>query len=244
MSSSAGPLQYHRGSLICEAYELRITRRCLAEDLSLPADCSFSSARAHPIVKALETQRFTSPTGGKTVGPAAGDRTIYRLGLGHDHRGATWFDAQERVVWLCAYRLHRSGDPEDAFPYFHELIQDGRIMPTEHDYEMLFSDRDARFVETLPQDAQALLRRARLHAGVEQIGVLGGEQRAGVLVEVVETLQETYVAFSITGIDHTRLILILEAFYPEASYGDWELVSALPTRALQPGEFCYRIFRD
>lgn len=204
----------------------------------------FTAAAAHPIVQALQSQRSADPRGGKTVGPAAGQRTIYRLGHGEDHRGATWFDETNRVVWLCAYRLHRSGEPDDAFPYFHELIRSGDIWPSEQDYEALFLDRDRRFVETLPQDAQTLLARARLNPGVEQTGVIGGEETTGVLVEVVETLEDTYVVFSLAEKDYTRIVLILEAFYPNNTFNDWELVTTLPTRTLGQDEACYRILHN
>lgn len=239
---SRPPSQHHRGSCLCEDYELRITQRCLSHDLNLEPTTEFSVAAAHPIVQALESQRSTNPRGGKTVGPAAGEDTIYRLGHGNDHRGATWFDESNRVVWLCAHGLHRSGEQDDAFPYFHELIQSGSIWPSEADYEALFLDQDRRFVETLPQDAQMLLSRARLNPGVEQTGIIGGEETTGVLVEVVETLEETYVVFSLAQKDYTRIVLILEAFYPDDTFNDWELVATLPTRTLRENEACYRIF--
>lgn len=238
---SPPPSQHHRGSCVCEHYELRITQRCLSNDLSLEATTDFSAATVHPIVQALETQRSTNPRGGKTVGPAAGGHTIYRLGHGNDHRGATWFDERNRVVWLCAYGLHQSGEEDDAFPYFHELIRFGSIWPSEDDYEALFLDRDRRFVETLPQDAQMLLARARSIPGVEQTAVIGGEETTGVLVEVVDTLEETYVAFSLGDKDYTRIVLILAAFYPDDTFNHWELVETLPTRTLRQNEACYRI---
>ena len=183
--------------------------------------------------------------GTRTVGPACGDFTVYRLGYGHDHRGATWHDAVERVVWLCAYGLHRSGEDDDAFPYFHDLIRAGTLLPTEDDYAALFDDRGRRFADTLYEDAQHLLARARSTPGVEQIGVLGGEQTTAVVVDVVDTLEETYVAFSVVRINTSRLVMILAAFDVEAAFADWELVERLPTRPLRvaDGEICYRILR-
>jgi hypothetical protein len=237
------PLQYHRGSCVCVSYELRITRRCLANDLNLDLNTDFFVALPHPIVHAFENQRSASPVGTKTVGPAARERTIYRLAYGDDHRGATWFDETERVVWLCAYRLHRSGNADDAFPYFHDLIRSGEIMPTEDDYEALFLDRDRRFVETMSADAHALLERARSNPGVEQVGLIGGEETTGIVVEVVETLEETHVAFALSVGDYRRIILLLAAFYPAATFSDWELVTNLPTRSLRENEMCYRILR-
>jgi hypothetical protein len=244
--NSRPPLRWHRGSCICDRYDLRITRRCLVSDLGFKSSTIFTDSRAHPIVRAFESQRATDPVGTRTVGPAAGDLTIYRLGHGHDHRGATWHDQAERVVWLCAYGLHRSGEDDDAFPYFHELIRAGVLLPTEDDYAALFDDRGRRFTETLYQDAQQLLGRARSTPGVEQVGVLGGEETTAVVVEVVDTLEETYVAFSIARMDDaTRVIMILGAFDVEAAFSDWEQVATFPTRPLrvETGEICYRILR-
>jgi len=239
------PLRWHRGSCICEGYDLRVTRRCLVTDLGFESNTIFAEARAHPIVRAFENQRAADPIGTRTVGPAAGDLTVYRLGLGNDHRGATWHDQAERVVWLCAYRLHRSGEDDDAFPYFHELIGAGVLLPTEDDYSALFDDRGRRFTETLYEDAQQLLSRARSTPGVEQVGVLGGEESAAVVVEVVDMLEETYVAFSVAGMDASRVVMILGAFDVESAFNDWELVTTFPTRPLRVdnGEISYRILR-
>jgi hypothetical protein len=177
------------------------------------------------------------------VGPAAGDLTVYRLGHGHDHRGATWHDEAENVVWLCAYGLHRSGEDDDAFPYFDELIRDGILLPTEDDYAALFDDRDQRFADTLYTDAQECLSRARSNPGVEEIAILGGEQSTAVVVNVVDTLEEIYVAFSVAHIDTSRLVMILGAFDVDAQFLDWELVDTFPTRTLRVDEqeICYRI---
>lgn len=242
--NSHAPQRCHRGSCLCETHELRITRRCLADDLNFPPTVEFVDARSHPIVQAFESQRSTSRTGTRTVGPASGERTIYRLAYGHDHRGATWFDRHEQVVWLCAYGFHRSGEADDAFPYFHDLIRAGGILPTDDDYEALFRDRALRFAETLPQDAQALLAKARSNPGVEEVGLLGGRETTSVAVEVVETMEETHVAFSLAQIgDYTTIVLILTAFFPEATFNEWEQVLRFPTRPLSHDEVCYRIFR-
>ena len=239
-------LRYHRGSCICEKYELRVTRRCLISDLGLNSSTPFADARAHPIVHAFENQRATEPRGTKTVGPAAGDRTVYRLAYGNDHRGATWHDQVDRVIWLCAYHLHRSGEDDDAFPYFHNLIDCGNLLPTEDDYSDLFDDRSRHFADTVYKDAQQLLNRARSHPGVEQVGLLGSEQTTAVVVEVVDTLHETYVAFSVAGIDRQRVVMILAAFDTGAEFSEWELADKLPTRSLRAneGEICYRILRN
>jgi hypothetical protein len=196
-------------------------------------------------VAAFANQRANEPTGTKVIGPQAGGRTLYRLGLTNDHRGATWYDDRVKVVWLCAYRLHRSGSADDAFPYFRQLMESRRMLPTSDDYEALAIDRGRRFVDTLQVDAQELLARARSTPGFEQQGVLGGAEPAAVVVEVVDTLHETYVALSLTGgMTQERLIAILRAFYPECRFSDWDLTDRLPTRPVRSSEeICYRILK-
>lgn len=120
------------------------------------------------------------------------------------------------------------------------------LLPTEDDYAALFDDRGQRFVETVYEDAQGLLCKARLAPGQEHVAILGGEEQTSVVVDVVDTLKETYVAFSVARIDYSRIILILAAFYPKAEFAEWEQVEDFPTRPLrlQDGEICYRILRD
>lgn len=240
------PLGFHRGSCICDGYELRITRRCLREDLRLPPETTFDEAQSHPIVRAFVNQRSRDVTGTRTVGPEAGPRTVYRLGLGNDHRGATWYDPEHSVVWLCAYGFHRSGAPDDAFGHFHALLQRAELLPAAEDYEALFDDRARRFAETVERDAQELLRRARATPGVEQRGVLGRQAPVGVVVDIVDTLEETYVAFTLADMTAQKIVLVLRAFMPSARFSDWEPAAHLPTRPVdtQKAEVCYRILRE
>lgn len=198
------------------------------------------------MVAAFENQRRDNPLGTKTVGPEAGRQTVYRLGFGHDHRGATWFDDAEGVVWLCAYRLHRSGEADDAFPYFKKLIDSDQMLPQTEDYEAVYVDRGHRFVETVRDDAEQVLHEARLVPGTEVRATIGGEENVGVLVEVVETLEELYLAFSLRNADSEKIVVILAAFAPRTPFSDWELLDTFPTRDLdvQDAEICYRLLRD
>lgn len=47
---------------------------------------------------------------------------------------------------------------------------------------------------------------------------MGGEEATAVVVDIVDTLEETYVAFSVAGIDTSRLVMILGAFDVEAAH--------------------------
>ena len=102
------------------------------------------------------------------------------------------------------------------------MIRAGTLLPTEEDYAALFDDRGRRFADTLYEDAQQLLARARSDPGVEQIGVLGGaEEATAVVVDIVDTLEETLASFSVAGIDTSRLVMILGAFDVEAAFSAW-----------------------
>lgn len=237
------PPRLHRSSCICTDYELRVTRRCLVDDLGLREEAAFEDALGHPIVDAFMSQRAQDPLGTKTVGPEAGKRTFYRLARGHDHRGATWYDERHRVVWLCAYARHRSGEPDDAFPYFRDLMAENRMFPGVADYELLFSDQGDRFAELAVGDAQEALARAIQQPGSEVEVVLGLTIPVSVVVRLVDDLREVYVAFSLHGLTQEQLLVMLAAFRADAEFGDWELVETLPHRALRDAdaEIGYRL---
>lgn len=240
MSTKATAERCHRGSYLCDEYELRITQRCLIEDLGRAADAPFSELLGQEIVRALVNRRCDGPVDTRRIEPLTSGREVYRLAYGHRHRGATWYDTGNDVVWLCAAAWHQSGAPDDAFPYFKDLDREGRLLPTEADYRSLFLDRDARFADAVIEDAQALLQRARENEGEEQRGVLGGKIGVGVVVDVVETLEETYVAIQVMNLERGWLEIVLGAFFPDAAMDRWEPVTRFPTRDLREDELCWR----
>src|SRR4051794_6987639 len=120
----------HRGSYISVDWELRITRRCLEDDLGADADRAFDDSLARDvIVKAFKREHEFKAEGAKQVSPLSSGDTVWRLAHQHDHRGAAWYDEANAVIWLCGYRLHQSGAPDDAFPYFKDLDANGLLLP-------------------------------------------------------------------------------------------------------------------
>jgi hypothetical protein len=231
--------------LICADYELRVTARCLREDLAESETVDLEDAQRHEIVRAFCNQRSGSPIGTRTVGPAAGARTLYRLGHRDEHRGATWFDLEESVVWLCATGKHRSGEPDDAFRYFDELIEQGLIYPEVDDYERLYDDRADRFVAFAPEELQALLAVAEQQACSEVRAVVGGLEELGIVIVVVEPMDELFVACSEAALtDPTRVVIILTALCPDRAWEEWRTEQSLPIRPLNAGEICFSIMRD
>lgn len=204
--------EFHRGSCICPSYELRITERCLADDLQLKVDTPFDEAMRHPIVKAFFTKRPQIPVTGKTVASSRGQ--LYRLGVGDDHRGAIWHDTVNGVVWLCAYGLHRSGEPNDAFQEFKRLLADGRMYPAEADHRRLVFDRRHRFIETAQYHAMALRKAALSHPGITQEGVLGQLVKARVVAHVSSGIADLAVAFSTAGLRQHEITFVKGCFAP------------------------------
>jgi hypothetical protein len=246
MPGSSDTGQCHRRSYLCHAgHELRVTERCAVADLDASAETTFEELLRHPIVRALRNERHTAVHGTTTVGPAAGEDTLWVLRHGNDHRGATWFDGAESVVWLCAYGRHRSGEPDDAFQQFAALLRAGAIRPTAADRQALAEDRAERFAAVVENEAQELLAAARACPGREERRVIGTTQPVGLVVHVVEMLEETFVAVYGDTTAVAQLQLLLVALYPDRAFEEWRPEPRLPTRDLDlvRGEFCLSILR-
>lgn len=241
--------RYHRSALVGSSYELRITQRCLSDDLNERVDLSELDnapaieelTRRHQIVDAFVSERSLQPSGTRVVGRGRTDRPISRLGRGNDHRGATWHDEESGVVWLCASGRHRSGTPDDAFQHFHRLIDADTIYPTEEDYRLLEHERARRFVELLPGEAAALRAEAMQQPETEVRGMIAHAHEVGVVAVIVEAVgNELFLAFPAREL-YDQIVLLFVAFAPEATWEDWHQVEALPTRALEPNELCFSV---
>ncbi len=229
---------------LCADYELRVTHRCLEEDLGGTTTAPFDDLKNHEIIKALIKRRRDTPHDTKLVSPLPGGPPVYRLAYGDRHRGATWFDEDNQVVWLLAYAQHEFKGTGDAFPYFKELHAQERLLPDEADYEALFSDRASRFAGVARHDALQLLEAARAAPGEEQRGLIGGEVGVGVAVEIVETLIETYLAIKVAGLTTETLPILLAAFFPEYDFADIESCTELPSRPLETDEIGFRALSE
>lgn len=241
MAGDDGPL-LHRGSCICAVYELRITERCLVQDLELSADSTFEDALTHLIVQAFVEKRKDDPGSGKTVGPAAGNRTLHHLGRGHDHRGATWHDRRNGVVWLCGYGLHRSGGPDDAFQIFAKLIEEDEIRPKTADYRRLLSDRTGRLVELGPEQGETAVRRAVEQGDVQSVS-LADQIPVRVSANVIDDFLEVTIAFPSANLNQDRILLVVRCF-AGASTDMWENTNDFSGQPLPEGELGFKIWRE
>ena len=234
--------ELHLGGCLCDNWELRVTERCLIEDLALTRETSFEEALGHPIVRAFKVQRANDPGSGDTVGPRAGRNTLFTLRHRHDHRGATLYDPDEGVVWLCAYGRHRSGEPDDAFALFRELIRDHRISPTPDDYLRLGRERKRRFRDRLPAAAEAALRDALAHPGTSRNLTLARELPIRLAAAHAGDLIELEVAFPAPTYERQRGSQVLAALAADEDPA-WEPVWQVAGEATHD-EIAFRMYRN
>ncbi len=239
-SSPDGQSEFHRSSCICPNYDLRITERCLVEDLQLTVDACFEEAMSRPIVKAFVAKRQQVPFSGKTVFTTHETRTLYHLGVGNDHRGATWHDTVNTAVWLCGYGLHRSGEPLDAFQKFKHLIENGRIYPAQADYRRLILDRGVRFVETAAIQATALREAAIADPGNVHAGIIGYRVPIRITAYVSPGLADLTVAFSPANLNRQQINFVVSSFAPGQD-AEIDITDTLGGMPLLTGEIAFQI---
>lgn len=228
----------------CEAYELRITHRCLTDDLAYFGEAPFEELGQHEIVRALVSRRSDGPTDTREVTPLSSRKRVYRLAYGDRHRGATWYDEQHGVVWLLAYAQHTFEGRADAFAYFKALDAAGELLPGPADYEALLRERDNRLQSEIGRDAERLLRSAHETPGREVVGTLGGAVEVTVAVTVVESLTERHVAIQMQGLPGEHFVMALAALFEGRDFEEIETANEMPRRALRPGELGFRVLLD
>lgn len=166
---------------------------------------------------------------------------VWVLAHQHHHRGATWYDDYEEVVWLLAYGRHRSGADDDFFPHCRALDAEGRLLPTVADRVALLRERDRRFVDAVRVEAPAILHEARSTPG-EHRYLLGDDVAAAIAIEVDDELgvEAITLAFRLDAIDWDWVPIMLAAF----ASGEWEPVGRMPSRELKPGEIAMTVMLE
>jgi hypothetical protein len=227
-------------ALVLPDRQLRITKRCLAEDLGMDADASFEDVSGHPIVKAFLRERRDKYEGSSRIEPLTSGAEVSVLRHQHHHRGGTWRDTKfEDVIWLVAYGHHKSGAEDDFFPWCKELDADGNLLPTASDYESLIEDRSLRLARMLQIQPPILLKKAR-ESGEEEREVIGGVYGTAVSIEFADDIEAISVAFDTRSEDFYRTLpVVLAAFVPTASATEWEDQATMPSRDLESYEVAF-----
>lgn len=221
-----------------------MTARCLDEDLNADETTSFESIRGLEIIKAFVKDRATHATASKQIRPISSGQEVGRLAYGHDHRGATFYDQDESVIWLVAYGRHRSGARDDFFPYCKRLDAEGRLLPVQADVARMYRERDYRFVEAVTVEAPVALKAARETEG-EYRCTIGGELSVGLAIEVVEEMEATSVTVAFKPADGGALTEVTieqgQVLLQALTCGKWELIERMPSHDLEPEEVAFTI---
>jgi hypothetical protein len=209
------------------APELRVTGRCLVEDLELGADSIEVKiedlSHEHPMVDAFVRQRSQLPIGQEAIQRLTSKIVAYSLHSA-EHRGLTWHHERAGIVWLLASRFHRSGKSDDAYPYFRELDSKGRLLPDRNDLEALAMLRIPTLARSLIEDVPGLRREAADQPGRIVTGLIGGRIRVRVVVETDERRVQS-VAVSMRMVPGEMqvpadwLMTVAAAFFPELEPG-------------------------
>lgn len=179
---------------------LRVTARCLDEDLdgTTVADAERPVGElAHELVQKFVSMRSQDPKGVEKVQPLQNASEVYTLHAGR-WRGATWHDSGNNAVWLLAGRLHRSGAPDDAYPYFKHLDADGRLLPTDHDYELLVLAQARSFADDVIDHLPSALDEARTRSPAE-VEVIVGTIPISIAVVIEDEMEFVYLAVRMSG---------------------------------------------
>lgn len=152
---------------------LRVTKRCLKNDLGLDEDLAKQDARDfkgnHPAVKKFVDMRGAAPSLAEPIYGPFPRGLICSLHVGQSRAVTTW-DETENVCWLLAYDdYHRNGEPDDAFEVFIGLYHADELLPTEEDWSQFFADNEDTFFDGLLKTGQRLLERARANPGREEV---------------------------------------------------------------------------
>jgi len=230
------------------SWRLRITVRCLDEDLGLDENKVNAplSEIDDPVVQAFDGQRSQSPIGLEKVQPLTSKVEVYSLHAGR-MRGATWHDEAEDVVWLLASAIHRSGARDDAYPYFKKLDADGHLLPDREDYELLFASESRNFATSLIDEVPQLIAEARAQPGSEVRGILADRVRIRLVYEEEQNVAALWVAISMKLIpgevemDETWASVALASLFPEVRNPLEELAAGdeWPTGARSPDEVVF-----
>ncbi len=172
------------GAIAGGGWDLRVTERCLTEDLAFDpsqasADLSTLAAGAGlgaALLRAFLDKRDTvrePDDEGVMERMAGGTPAMFPLRRGKRQRGLTWYDKRSETIWLvAAHHAHDSGDPDDSYAYFRSLRRD-QLLPSRADMTRLREDRADRATEAVWDEVPALMRQAAQTRGAEVSGHVG-----------------------------------------------------------------------
>lgn len=229
----------------------RVTRRCLLEDLEFGAgdlDLAIDELAArHPMVRTFVDKRSESPSGQEIIQGLRSRIIAFSLHSGED-RGATWHQEAAGIVWLLAARFHRSGQREDAYPYFRELDAAGRLVPTREDFEAWVESQIPTLARSLQTDVPRLLREAQANVGTIIDAIIGGRISVRLVQEGGDRPMLT-VAISMRlrpgqmGLPRDWYMIVAAAFFPGLEVDELYTAFDLGGRPVPPDVIAFCNFK-
>jgi hypothetical protein len=226
---------------------LRITRRCLIEDLEFgEADVGLpleELAQRHPMVRAFLDKRSQQGAGQETIQGLRSKIVAYSLHAGED-RGVTWHHEAGGVVWLLAAHFHRSGKPDDAYPYFRQLDAKGLLLPLREDYEALTRSQVPVLARSLLTDVPRILREAQANHGIIISAAIGGRVRVRLLEEGgLRPMQTVAISMQIQpgemALPPDWMMIVVAAFFSGLPADDLHSAFDIGGRMLGPDEVAF-----
>jgi hypothetical protein len=162
---------------------LRITHRCLVEDLGFSSDdltrpldeLAAIDSDAGKFIRTFIEKRGADPVDEDSIeGLATGRIPIHPLRRGERIRGLTWHDREANVVWLvAAHFAHRSGERGDSYVYFRSLAAT-ELLPDENDYQVFREQQAIQAADAILDLIDPGLRSALADPGTEVRLDIGG----------------------------------------------------------------------
>lgn len=226
----------------------RITRRCLTEDLKLPADSVDLTidelARASNVIAAFRDRRAEMGSAGQEpIRSLIPEVVAFSLHVGRQ-RGATWHHREAGVIWLLAVGYHREGHADDAYAHFERLKAAGRLLPNRDDMLALVRSQAPTLARSLLSDVPGLVAAAHEHPGVIHSGMVGGRIRVRVVCEAGDPAMLT-VAISQRlfpgemAVPADWLVRVAAAFLPDTPPERLSVAFDLAGQELRPDEVAF-----
>ncbi len=222
----------------------RITRRCLTDDLGLPADSVDlpidGLASASDVIAAFRDRRAEMGSAGQEpIRSLLPDVVAFSLHVGR-RRGVTWHHREAGVIWLLAVGYHREGHVDDAYAYFARLKAAARLLPDRDDMLAFVRSQAPTLARSLLNDVPRLVAAAREQPGVIHSGTIGGRIRVRVVCETDPAMLTVAIGQRLfpgeMSVPADWLVRVAAAFLPDTPPERLSVSFDLAGRKLQPDE--------
>lgn len=228
-------------------WTLSATCRCLIEDLGLALEACdrpiVDLVGAHQVIADFVKRRRTHPIGTETIQALLPTLVAYTLHSGR-YRAATWHHEAADIVWLLAARWHEQGSADDSYPYFEQLLRNGRLLPTRADVERVVDQRRPTFARALFDDVPRMRQSAVEHPGQIQEDVIGGRVRVRIAFEngasgILYVALTRHLLPGALPLPAEWDIQLLAAFFPGVALEDIEYIDEIAGHNLRSDEVGY-----